>query len=65
MSANDLRDEEDQRVLTAANAFRQARQGKPYDVWMWNTCTQDDVDRARELVSDLDGMDRPTVGGES
>jgi hypothetical protein len=52
--ANDLRDEEDQRVVTTANAFRQCRQNRPYDEWEWSVCSQDDVDRARELVYAID-----------
>lgn len=52
----DLRDDEDQRVLTACNAIRQAREGRPYDEWDWGPVTQQDVDRARHLVAALDAM---------
>lgn len=52
-AANDLSDDEDRRVVVAANAFRQARDGRPSDPWDWQPCTQDDVDRARALVATL------------
>lgn len=45
-----VRDDESTAVAVAANAIRQARQGKPGDPWEWDACTQDDVDRARCLV---------------
>lgn len=53
MDGNDLRDDEDQRVLLVANALRQARQGLAYDEHAWEACSQDDVDRARLLVAAL------------
>lgn len=58
---NDIRDDEDPRIAIVANAFRQARQGEPYDAWDTKGCTQDDVDRARELVETLDSLARCEV----
>lgn len=57
---NDIGHDEDPRVVTVATAMRQARESVPYDPWEWKACTQDDVDRARELLAVLDsGGERP------
>lgn len=53
---NDLADDEDRRVVLLCNALRQARQGKPNDVWEWAAASQDDVDAARQLVAALDAQ---------
>ncbi|MEO3930756.1 hypothetical protein ABGB07_43970 [Micromonosporaceae bacterium B7E4] len=58
MLTNDLRDDEDYRVVVAAKAFRQAREGKEFDCWEMLPCNQDDVDRARALVEALDAVVR-------
>jgi hypothetical protein len=51
-----VREDEDVRVCLVANALAQVRRGEPHDPWSWTIRIQDDVDRARQLVDDLDAQ---------
>jgi hypothetical protein len=55
---NDLRDDEDHRVVYLANVLRQYRQGHEYDPWDCRACSQGDVDWARRII---DGLNRQTA----
>jgi excisionase family DNA binding protein len=54
VTVNDLRDDEDHRVVFVANALRQRRQGHEFDAWDCRPCSQDDVDWARQIVESID-----------
>jgi hypothetical protein len=56
VAMNDLRDDEPVEVSFVAKALRQTVEGRPIDGWESFAVTQDDVDRAREILRTVDGI---------